>query len=51
MKQRDDDLAKEVDLLKQKLEELEQLAKGRGLRGIFNIRHKNTEAVKVAKPA
>ncbi|KAJ9563190.1 hypothetical protein OSB04_008350 [Centaurea solstitialis] len=31
MKQRDEDLAKEVESLKQKLQELEQLAKGKGL--------------------
>lgn len=51
MRQRDEDLAKEVELLRQKLEELEQLAKGRGLGGIFNIRHNNTETGKAAKPA
>lgn len=53
MRQRDENLAKEVELLRQKLEELEQLAKGRGLGGIFNIRHNNnnTETGKAAKPA
>ncbi|GKA92909.1 OPA3-like protein [Tanacetum coccineum] len=34
MRQRDEDLAKEVESLKQKLQELEQLAKGKGLAGI-----------------
>ncbi|OMP10221.1 Optic atrophy 3-like protein [Corchorus olitorius] len=39
MKQRDEDLAREVELLKQKVEEIEQLARGRGLVGLFNFRH------------
>ncbi|KAK3025388.1 hypothetical protein RJ639_044643 [Escallonia herrerae] len=39
MKQRDDDLAAEIELLKQKYAELEQLAQGRGLSGIFKIRN------------
>lgn len=39
LKQQDDDLAREVELLKQKITELEELAKGRGLGGIFNLRH------------
>ncbi|KAF3958815.1 hypothetical protein CMV_016307, partial [Castanea mollissima] len=38
MKQRDDDLTKEVELLRHKIEELEKLAKTRGLAGIFNFR-------------
>ncbi|KAG2717443.1 hypothetical protein I3760_03G175600 [Carya illinoinensis] len=42
MKQRDQDLAKEVELLRHKIEELEQLAKGRGLTGIFHFRHAHT---------
>ncbi|KAL0002038.1 hypothetical protein SO802_015819 [Lithocarpus litseifolius] len=42
MKQRDDDLTKEVELLRHKIEELEKLAKGRGLAGIFNFRHAHT---------
>ncbi|XP_071736163.1 OPA3-like protein [Rutidosis leptorrhynchoides] len=37
MRQRDEDLAKEVECLKQKLQELEQLAKGKGLSGVFNL--------------
>ncbi|KAJ9686216.1 hypothetical protein PVL29_015222 [Vitis rotundifolia] len=39
LKQRDEDLAREVEQLKHKLEELEQLAKGRGLSGLFNFKH------------
>lgn len=39
MKQTDEHLAREVEHLKQKLAELEQLAKGRGLSGIFHFRH------------
>ncbi|KAJ0111023.1 hypothetical protein Patl1_02368 [Pistacia atlantica] len=39
MKQRDEDLAREIELLKQKLAELEELSKGRGLSGLFHIRH------------
>ncbi|CAK7350500.1 unnamed protein product [Dovyalis caffra] len=49
MRQRDEDLAKEVELLKHKLEEIEQLAKGRGLGGIFQFKHLNTEDGKAAK--
>ncbi|XP_008784455.1 OPA3-like protein [Phoenix dactylifera] len=39
LKQREEDLARELELLKQKLSEIEQLAKGRGLSGILNFRH------------
>lgn len=39
MKQRDEDLAREIELLKQKLEELEHLARARGLTGLFEFRH------------
>ncbi|XP_034701377.1 OPA3-like protein [Vitis riparia] len=39
LKQRDEDLAREVEQLKHKLEELEQLAKGQGLSGLFNFNH------------
>lgn len=38
MRQKDEDLARELELLKHKVEELEQLAKGRGLGGIFNFK-------------
>lgn len=50
MKQRDDDLAREIELLKQKLEAIEQLSKGRGLSGIFNFRHAHTTEDVKAKP-
>ncbi|XP_030528849.1 OPA3-like protein [Rhodamnia argentea] len=50
MRQRDESLEKEVELLKQKLAELEQLAKGRGLSGLFNFKHANSEDAKIAKP-
>ncbi|KAL3820409.1 hypothetical protein ACJIZ3_006314 [Penstemon smallii] len=46
MRQRDEDLAQEVELLKQKLAEIEQLAKGRGLSGVFNLKRSNTEEAK-----
>ncbi|XP_048230252.1 OPA3-like protein isoform X2 [Ricinus communis] len=46
MRQRDEQLAKEVEILRQKLEEIEQLAKGRGLGGIFNFKHSNTDGGK-----
>ena len=39
MKQRDDELAQEIKLLKQKIEELEHLAQGRGLSGLFTFKH------------
>lgn len=43
MKQRDDDIAEEIEILKQKIKELEQLAKGRGLTGLlFQFRHPHT---------
>ncbi|KZV57556.1 hypothetical protein F511_03016 [Dorcoceras hygrometricum] len=46
MRQRDDELAKEVELLRQKIEEIEQLAKGRGLAGVFNFRNAHSEEAK-----
>lgn len=46
MRQRDEELAKEVELLKQKLAEIEQMARGRGLAGVFNFRHAHTEEAK-----
>lgn len=46
MRQRDDELAKEVELLKQKIEEIEQHAKGRGLAGVVSFRHANSEEAK-----
>lgn len=50
MRQRDEALEKEVELLKQKLKELEQLAKGRGLSGLFNFKQAVSEDAKIAKP-
>lgn len=46
MRQRDEDLAKEVELLRQKLTEIEQIARGRGLAGVFNLRHGQAEEAK-----
>ncbi|XP_072965031.1 OPA3-like protein [Typha angustifolia] len=52
MKQREEDLAKEVEMLKQKLSEIEHLAKGRGLSGILNFKRINSlESSKSATPA
>lgn len=39
MKQRDEDLAREIEGLKNKISEIEQLARGKGLGSIFNLRH------------
>ncbi|KAK1286924.1 hypothetical protein QJS10_CPB20g01935 [Acorus calamus] len=39
MKQRDEDIAKEVELLKHRLNEIERLARGKGLTGLFNFKH------------
>lgn len=52
MKKRDEDLSREVELLRSKYEELERLAKGQGLSGIFNFkRAADTEGAKSVKPA
>ena len=51
MKQRDEDLAKEVESLKQKLQELEQLAKGKGLAGVFNFKNIQTQTANSTNPA
>ncbi|XP_062095797.1 OPA3-like protein [Humulus lupulus] len=51
MKQRDDDLLREVESLRRKLEELEQLSKGRGLGGVFHFKHATAEAGNSTKPA
>lgn len=48
--QRDDDLAKELELLKRKIE-VEQLAKAKGVSGLFHFKHTNAEGEKSAKPA
>lgn len=39
LKQRDEELAREIELLHGRLSEIEKLAKGRGLGGIFAFRH------------
>uniref|UniRef100_A0A1D1Y6G4 OPA3-like protein n=1 Tax=Anthurium amnicola TaxID=1678845 RepID=A0A1D1Y6G4_9ARAE len=41
MKQRDQELAREIELLKERLAEIEKIARGRGLAGIFNFKHGN----------
>lgn len=48
MRQRDEELAREVELLKSKLQELEQLAQKRGLAGVFGFRHAHAEESKSA---
>lgn len=47
---RDESLGREVELLKQKIQELEQQAKGRGLTGLLHFRYSQTEEPKLAKP-
>lgn len=42
MKQRDEDLAREIEHLKQKIEDMEHLAKGRGLSGLLHFRNAHT---------
>lgn len=49
IKQREEDLQTEVEQLKQKLIEIEQLARSRGLSGIFTLR--NGHALENTKPA
>lgn len=39
MKQKEEELVREVEQLKLKISEIERLAKGRGLSGILNFRH------------
>ncbi|GLT41062.1 hypothetical protein SLA2020_151520 [Shorea laevis] len=51
MKQRDDELSREVEVLKLKLNELEKLARGQGLTGLFNFRHANGTKNVQAKPS
>ncbi|KAL3522389.1 hypothetical protein ACH5RR_015223 [Cinchona calisaya] len=43
LRQRDEELAREVELLKSKLQEIEQLAQKRGLAGVFGFRHAHTQ--------
>ncbi|KAG4959632.1 hypothetical protein JHK82_036349 [Glycine max] len=51
VKQKNENLAEEVELLKHIIQELEQMARGRGLTGILNFRHGNTEIGKAEKTA
>lgn len=51
MRERDDALSREVESLKSKIQELEQLARGRGLAGVFNFRPSQVEEGKVPTPA
>jgi hypothetical protein len=51
MKNRDEELAKQIQVLKQKLEEVEQLARGRGLGGSFHFRHGHATEDGNGKPA
>ncbi|XP_010279218.1 PREDICTED: OPA3-like protein [Nelumbo nucifera] len=52
MKQKDEELEREIELLRRKLEELDHLSKGRGLSGILNFRHAHAiEDDKSAKSA
>ncbi|XP_076901765.1 uncharacterized protein LOC143556292 [Bidens hawaiensis] len=43
LRQRGEDLAKELEWLSQKVQELEQLAKGKGLAGVFNFKNIQTQ--------
>jgi hypothetical protein len=49
IKTRSEELDMEIQLLAQKLEELEQLARKRGLAGVLNIRHANVVEDKKSK--
>lgn len=52
IKQRSDDLAREVDLLRQKLDELQHDSRGRGLASILNLGNTHaSEASKSTTPA
>ncbi|PWA93305.1 OPA3-like protein [Artemisia annua] len=46
MRQRDEDLAKEVELLKQKINEVEKLTKESALARVLNLKGSQTQAVK-----
>lgn len=48
---RDEALELEIKGLKSKLQELEQLARGKGLAGLFNFRIPHIEECKSATPA
>lgn len=49
LRQRDEELAKEVEVLKRRLQELEQVPKGLGLSGVFKSKQAWTEGDKSAK--
>lgn len=51
LRARDEALSKEVELLKLKIVELEKLAQGRGITGLFNFKFVQSEAEKSAKAA
>lgn len=48
---KDEELEKQVAELKSKLEELEQLAKARGLSGIFQLKQQPSTSTGSAKPS
>ncbi|KAA8519730.1 hypothetical protein F0562_013986 [Nyssa sinensis] len=50
MRQRDEELARELEFLKDKLQEIEHLARGRGLAGVFNLKQAHAEDGKLVKP-
>lgn len=51
MRERDEAIKTEVELLKSKLAELEKLAKGQGLSGLFNFKQATADSTKLAKAA
>ncbi|KAK4347196.1 hypothetical protein RND71_033535 [Anisodus tanguticus] len=51
MRERDEALSREMDIMKRKIQELEQLARGRGLAGVFNFRPTQVEEGKSPTPA
>lgn len=51
MRERDEALSREVESMKIKIQELEQLAKGRGLAGVFNFKPSHIEEAKSTTPA
>ncbi|CAN4087173.1 unnamed protein product [Withania somnifera] len=51
LRQRDEALKKEMEGLKIKIQELEQLARGKGLAGMFNFRRPHVEEAKSVVPA
>lgn len=51
IKQRQEDLKTEIENLKHKIEEMEQLARGQGLSGVINFRQGNTQNGKAGNAA